>query len=462
MRRWRLLNGLVAWAGVSLLCATPVALAVGPSVVERTLSSGATVLVSEQPELPIVVMIALLDAGSRRDPEGRFGLANLTAMTLTEGAGGRSANDIAAAIEFVGGALSAAANVDYTTVSLRVLRKDFDVGLELFADVLLQPSFVDGELARAREATLATLREDEDDPTSVAGRAFSKELYGPHPYAHPVRGDAESVAALDRGSVLDFYRTYYGPRGAVIVVVGDVRVDDVEARLAASLRGWRPRPRPRLKVTEPEVSGPRRIEIDRPVTQASVVIGQRGVARSNPDYEALSVVNYVLGGGGFSSRLMNKIRSEAGLVYSVSSYFSGGQLPGSFRVIMQTKNESVAQAIAMARDEIEKVHDHGISQDELDDAKRYLTGSFPLGLDSDREIAGYLASTWFLGLGRDAAEHYLQKIEAVSLEDARRVAKQYLAPNSLLEVVVADLAKTRGTPRVKTGAVGAAIESELP
>jgi len=462
VRRWPLLNGLAAWVVGLSACTATAAMAVGPAVVERTLASGATVLVSEQPGLPIVVMIALLDAGSRRDPEGSFGLANLTAMTLTEGAAGRSANQIAAAIEFVGGGLSASANVDYATVSLRVLRKDLDVGLELFADVLLQPSFAEAEIARAREATVATLRENEDDPTSVAAHAFSRELYGPHPYAHPVRGVADSVAAIDRDSVQDFYRTYYGPRGAVIVVVGDVRVDDVEARLATALRGWHRRPQTALRVAEPEVSGSRRIEIDRPVTQASVVIGHRGVARSNPDYEALTVVNYVLGGGGFSSRLMEKIRSEAGLVYSVSSYFSGGQLPGSFRVIMQTKNESLEQAIAMARAEIEKVRDHGITRDELDDAKRYLTGSFPLGLDSDREIAAYLASTWFLGLGSDAAERYLQKIEAVSLEDARRVAAEYLHPDALLEVVVADIAKTRVTPRPVTGAADAGGESESP
>lgn len=417
--------------------------AVGPEVVRRTLPNGATLLVSEQHGLPIVQMTAILDAGSRRDPENVFGLAHLTADTLTEGAGGRSANEIAAAIELIGGGLSAAAGVDYATVSVRMLRKDLETGLEIFADVLLEPAFDADELERAREATLASLRAVEDDSTEVANREFGRVLYGPHPYAHPVEGDSEAVAAITTDDLRRFYEAHYAPERAAIVVVGDVTAEDVERRLTAALGAWRARSAPPPLRADAPPDAARRVDIDRPVTQASIVIGHRGVARSAPDFEAIEVMNYVLGGGGFSSRLMERIRNQAGLVYSVSSYFSGGALPGSFRVIMQTKNESVPEAIALARAEIESIRAQGITAAELDDAKRYLTGSFPLSLDSNAEIAAFLARAWFLGLGPDAAETYLEKIEAVTLEDVRRVSGAHLRPDDLLVVVVADRAKVK-------------------
>ena len=417
------------------------AVAVGPAVVERTLTSGAELLVSEQRGLPVVIVVAILDAGSRRDPGGKLGLAHLTADTLTEGTAKRSATDIAEAIEFVGGSLSSGANVDYATVSLRVLRKDLDVGIDLFADVLLNPSFPEDELSRSRQSTLASLRSAEDNPTTVARRAFSRELYGQHPYAHPPEGTPESVAALDRASVRSFFEKHYGPQGAGLVVVGDIGVDEIQEKLDRALAGWRQRLRGSQLVAPTVVDVARRVQIDRPVTQASVVMGHSGVSRDNPDYEALTVLNYVLGGGGFSSRLVEKIRTEAGLVYSVSSYFSGGQLPGSFRVGMQTKNESVSQAVELARAEIVRISTDGVSEQELSDAVRYLTGSFPLSLDSNSEIASYLASTWFLGQGVDAADEYLRKISAVTRQDVRRVAAKYLQPEALLEVIVADLGK---------------------
>jgi zinc protease len=435
VRLWRLLPVLL----LPLPCA-----AVGPQVAQRALPNGATLLVSEQHGLPIVQVTAILDAGSRRDPEGAFGLANLTADTLTEGAGGRSANEIAAAIELIGGGLSANAGVDYATVSVRVLRKDLDTGLELLADVLLEPEFPADELERGREATLAALRAVEDDSTEVANREFSRALYGPHPYAHPVEGEPASVAAISTADLRRFYEAHYVPERSALVVVGDVEVDDIERRLAAALAAWPARPLAPLVDVGTDSGAARRIEIDRPVTQAGIVMGHRGVPRSSPDFEAIEVMNYVLGGGGFSSRLMEKIRNRAGLVYSVSSYFSGGELPGSFRVIMQTKNESVAEAIALARAEIEAMRADGITAAELEDAKRYLTGSFPLSLDSNAEIAAFLARAWFLGLGPDAAETYLEKIEAVSREDVRRVAATHLRPEDLLVVVVADLAKAKG------------------
>ncbi len=423
-------------AALLLLLHVP-ARALGPVIQESRLVNGAALLVSEQNALPIVQIVVLVDAGSRRDPAPHFGLANLVADTLVEGTRTRSATEIAAAIELIGGSLSASAGVDYATVSLRVLRKDLDTGIDLLADVLLHPTFPEEEIARSRDSILAGLRSAEDNPTHVAGREFSRILYGDHPYGHPVAGLPESVIAIDRTAVLRFYRELYTAAAAAVVVVGDVVSDDIERRLERALGDWpRGAVAPIGKRLHSRADAAERVVIERSVSQASIVMGHSGVARSNPDFVALEVVNYVLGGGGFSSRMMEKIRNQAGLVYSVSSYFSGGQLPGSFRVIMQTKNESVEQAIALARTEIAKMHESGISAEELADAKRYLSGSFPLSLDSNGEIASFVARTWFLGQGLDAAARYIREIEAVSEADVRRVAARYLRPEALLEVVV--------------------------
>jgi zinc protease len=183
------------------------------------------------------------------------------------------------------------------------------------------------------------------------------------------------------------------------------------------------------------------VRIDKPVSQASIVLGHRGIARSNPDYEAISVMSYILGSGGFSSRLMDSIRTRSGLAYSVGSFFAANQYPGSLQIVMQTKNESAAEAIRLARAEVVRIRDEPVSEAELNDAKRYLTGSFPLRLDSNAKIIDFIAQISFYGLGLDYAERYIERVNAVRIEDVQRVARQYLHPDDLIEVVVANLAQ---------------------
>jgi len=420
--------------------------ALGPVVVQETLPNGAALLVSEQRGLPLVLIRLVLDAGARRDPAGQGGLAQLTADLLTEGTAARSAQEIKDAVDFVGASLSVSADQDYAIVALQVLRKDLDTGLALLADVLLHPAFAADELARRREAVLASIRDDEDDPTSVAQKAFQRALFGDTPYGHPVEGTAESVARITRPAVRDFFARHYGPGGAAIVVVGDLSPGEARAAIDRVLTGWRGSAQaPFVFPPLPEAAA-QTIRIDRPVTQAGIVMGQLGIARDNPDFETIAVMNYLLGGGGFSSRLMDSIRTQAGLAYSVSSVFAAGKSPGPFEIVMQTKNASVGDAIARARQEVQRLRDEPVSVEELDEARRYLTGSYPLRLDSNAKIADFIAQTWFFGLGTDYADVYIERVNAVSREDVQRVARQYLQPERFIEVIVADAAAAAAQP----------------
>jgi zinc protease len=409
----------------------------------RVLTNGAVLLVSEQRNVPMVVMRLLIDAGARRDPSGKEGLANLTADLLTEGTKTRSATQISDAVDSIGASLNSGAGVDAAQLALTVLSKDLQTGLDILADVLLRPSFPEGEVSRRREAVLASMKASEDDPGYVASRAFTEFLFRDEPYGHLSSGTHEGLNKITRKDIVAFYGDNYRPERTIVTVVGDVAVDQIAALLEKALGSWKgsatapfvypDRPEPKATV----------VKVQRPVTQANIILGHRGIARDNPDYYALEVMNFILGGGGFGSRLLDNIRTKEGLAYSVASGFTAPKSPGSFRVTLQTKNDSAAQAIKLACEEIERIRREPVSDEEIDDAKLYLTGSFPLQLDSNGEIASFLTEIEFFGLGADYAETYPAKINAVTKNDVLRVAQKHLSPSDLSLVAVSDFAHAK-------------------
>ena len=419
--------------------------AAGPAAQRSTLPNGARLIVSEQHVLPMVVIQVLVDAGARRDPQGKDGLASLTADLLTEGTRSKSASQIKEAVDFIGAGLDTSADTDFALSSLTVLSKDLDTGLGLLTDVLLHPTFPDAEVKRRREAALASIRASEDNPGTVAQRAFVAAVFRGEPYGHPVIGTAETVRRLTRADVEGFYKQHYRSDDTIIVVAGDVAAADIEQRLRQALQEWPARGAEPFAYPAATARRPEPVRIEKPITQANILLGHRGVARDNPDYYALTVMNFILGGGGFTSRLLDNIRTKAGLAYSVASYFVAGKSPGSFQISMQTKNESAGDAIARTCSELEHIRREPVSDEELADAKLYLTGSFPLRLDSTAKIAGFLAQVEFFKLGADYADTYVQRINAVSKDDVLRVAQQYLHPDELQLVVVANLDQAKVT-----------------
>lgn len=405
------------------------------------LDNGMVLLTSEQRALPIVSIELLIDAGSRYDEPARDGLANLTARLVTYGTKRRNAVQISDALDFIGASLSARASDDLVNISLTVLKKDLPTGLELLADILTSSVFPQEELNRQKQAIIAAIRAREENPGDIAQRRFNAALYPESPYGRPVEGTESSVKSLEQKNVKEFYERYYRPNRSIMAVVGDVSQQEMIEALNRALRSWRKR-EPSGQLLIPVAAGVSQvIRVNRDLTQANIIMGHDGVARGNPDYYAIQVMNYILGGGGFSSRAMDSVRNQRGLAYSVYSVFESEKSHGNFEFIMQTKNETAHEAIRIVRDEIRKMREQRVTERELNDAKNYLTGSFPLRLDTDRKVASFLAQVEFFQLGLDYPVRYAELIKKVTPEDIERVAKRYLRPDRLVTVIVGNQKK---------------------
>lgn len=417
----------------------------GSPLAEReVLSNNMVLLHAERKALPIVTIVMAVRAGSIAEPPEKAGLAYLTAALLNEGTKKRTSQEISEAIEFVGGSLSASAGTDYTTISLSLLKKDIDLGFDLLSDILMNPVFNEEEIKRKKKITKNWLLQQNEEPGVVASIAFSKAVFGEHPYARQVQGTIESLDLISRQDIIDFHNTFFAPNNAIMSVVGDISRDELKALLNKHLGDWKPKnipssPLPGITTN----NNPTIIKVNRELTQANIILGHLGISRDNPDYYAVLVMNYILGGGGFASRLMDNIRDNKGLAYDVHSYFSASKFSGSFQAGLQTKNESANTAIEEILREIERIRTEPVSDKELQNAKSYLTGSFPLRIDSNSKIAGFSLAVEYHNLGLDYVDKYPSLINAVTQDDILRVAKKYLDTKNYILVVVGNMDKAK-------------------
>lgn len=409
-----------------------------PPIEKTTLANGLKVIVIEHHELPVVAFRMVFKTGSAGDPTGKAGLADLTAGLLRKGTESRTATQIAEQIDFVGGGLGAGSGRDATYATCKVLKKHFDVGLDLLSDIILNPTFADDEIERLRKQTLAAIKQQKDNPGSVAEEKFREFLFGDHPYGRPSEGTETSVATLTRDDIVNFHQNYYVPNNAVLAVVGDVTYKDVMNKVQAKLSGWEgAQITPPGYVQPPAVEGYQILLVDKPdLTQTYIKVGHLGIKRDNPDYFALKVMNYILGGGGFSSRMMDEIRSQRGLTYGIGCKFDYNKLRGAYTVSTFTQNDSTAAAIAAIIEQIEKIRAGGVTDKELEDTKSFYTGYFPLQLETPSQIASEILNVELYDLGEDYLKNYRENINAVTKADIKRVAQKYLDPQNLKLVVV--------------------------
>ncbi len=408
------------------------------------LDNGMVLMLSEKHEIPMVTINMVIKAGNMAAPSDQPGLAALTAALLTQGTTKRSAGQINQEIDFIGGSLSTSAADDFASANLRVLKKDIGTGLDLLSDVLMNPSFEQKEIDRKVRESLAEIQRQKQEPGIVASQAFAKAVFGDHPYGRTNDDVAAYYSRLIRQDIVDFYSTRYGPNNAIIAVVGDVTEKEIVFLLNDYFKAWGKKAQPLPTIVQPAVIDKTVIQIiDKNVAQANINLGHIGISRENPDFYAVSVMNYILGGGGFSSRLMDNIRDNKGLAYDVHSLFSVQKEPGVFMVAIQTKNESAGDVIAEAQKEIRRIQVDLVSKKELDEAKAYLTGNFPLRMDTYAKIAGMLTSIEMYNLGLDYVQKYPTLINGVTREDIRRVANRYLHPDRMVIIVVANEEKAK-------------------
>jgi zinc protease len=414
-----------------------------PPVQRMELPNGLVVIVLEERTLPFVTLTLLADAGSRRDPSGQGGLAHITSKAMLRGTSERSATTIYEELDFMGASLSSSCTQDFATFSLKTLTKDLDKSFGIFLDTLLKPAFPEDEIQRQVEETLGEIRSSEDQPMEVAQRAFRKAIFPDSTYGHPVKGTEESLGKVTRDAVVGFYKTYYHPGHSILTISGDISADEVKNRLIPLLEKWPAGKIPAMPAATPSAQGPTTIEIDRPLTQAGVMIGHGGVERTNPDYYAISVMNFILGGGTFSSRLMEEIRVKRGLAYAIDSSFVFHKNSGAFQIEVQTKNSSVQEVISLSVQQMERIQNEPVSEEELDIAKKYLVGSFPLRFSSQDALNVLFAQIEFFGLGMDYPERYPSLINSITREDVQRVAKTYLHPDKRVVVIVGEVKKDK-------------------
>lgn len=426
----------------STTLAAPVQL---PPYTRATLRNGMVVYIMPSRRLPLVDFRLVVRAGSVNDPAGKEGVASLTADLLTQGAGARNARQIAADIAFVGGSLEAGADLEQILVTCEVLKKDFGIGLELLRDVTARPTFPAEEFARKKDEALGAIASEKDDPATVANNALGPFLLGKSPLAHPTIGWEKSVGSLERSDVAAFHAAQFRPDNAMLAVVGDVDEAAVLAELEKAFSDWRASgPKPRDAYTAAlQGRGHRVLIVDKPeVTQTQIRLACVGVPRNHPDYFPILVANTILGAG-FTSRLVNEIRVVQGLTYGISSRFDMFRNGGTFRIVTFTKNETARKTIDETIKVVKKLLDQGPSEEELEKARRYLTGQFPLGLQAPDALATQLLDIEFYALDPRYVETFNDRVNGVTMTDARRALKSYFCVDDFKIVVVSnpDVAK---------------------
>jgi|AntDeeMinimDraft_5_1070356.scaffolds.fasta_scaffold00436_20 zinc protease len=432
---------------LTLVLATGPALA-APEIEQWTTDNGARVLFVQAPEIPMVDARVTFDAGSARDGDTP-GIARLTSNLLMSGTEERDTDEVARALEREGAEVSTGSARDMAWIKLRSLSEAerLDPVASLVGELLAGPAFPESELDRLVEQQRTGLREQEQSPGGIADKLFREAVYGDHPYGGDPLGTRESLDAIDREAARRFHDEYYVAANANIAIVGDIDIERAKA-LARTLVGDLPAggSAPALPAV-PELEEDRTIEEPFPSTQAHVKTGRPGVARGYEHWPALYVANHVLGGGGFTSRLYEEVRSKRGLVYGVYSHFSPMAQTGPFQIQLQTRGDQVDQALEVVHDVFNRFHSKGPSAEEVEDSILNITGGFPLQIDSNDDITGYLAMMGFYGLPADYLERFPEEVREVDADSAHAAFLDALGQRPRVTVIVGgDRARDGGNP----------------
>ena len=408
----------------------------GPQIQHWVAPTGARVYFVESRTLPILDVKIDFHAGGAHAPAGKAGLASLTNGLLDAGIPDMDEEQISARLVDLGARMSSGADHDGASVTLRTLSSEEEMtgALKLLRAVLSAPTFPEAVLAREKTRSIESLKDAETRPDSIAGKRFTAAIYGDHPYGRIAT--PESMGQITRDDVVAFHKARYVAHGAVVSIIGNVSRSEAEAiamQLTEALpQGSAPAPLP--AVTLP---GQETIKVAHPATQAHIHVGLPAIERSHPDYFALLVGNYTLGGGGFVSRLMQEVREKRGYAYSVSSYFAPRLLPGPFDIGLQTKRDQAQDALKVVDDVLGAFLDKGPTAEELAAAKKNLIDGQALRIDSNAKLLGYLSAIGFYGLPLDYLDRFPRQVDAVTRDDVKAAFQRHVKPGHLVTVIVA-------------------------
>jgi len=438
----RLLRRLAAAAfGAAALLAGSVAQAAIP-IESWTASTGAKVFFVPSPSIPMLDVNIDFDAGSRYDPPGKSGLATLTAALLDKGANAqdgqpaRNEAQIADAFADTGADFGGAAGGDRGGIGLRTLTAspEREQSLRLAGQLIKAPAYPDAVVAREKQRLITAIREGDTRPGVIADKTLSKAIYPTHPYG--VAATPESVGSITRDDLLKFWRDNYTARRAVVTLIGAIDRKQAE-QIAEDMTRGLPEGTAAPKLPDVQMTIPASEKrIPHPAQQASVAIGAPAIARGDPDYFALLVGNYVLGGGGFSSRLTDQVREKRGLTYGVDSYFAPSKQPGPFSIALQTKKENTNEALGLVRQILAQYVAQGPTDAELKAAKDNLVNGFPLRIDSNRKLLTNVANIGWYGLPLDYLDTWTAQINKVTRDQVRAAFQRHVHPDAMATVIV--------------------------
>ena len=431
---------LVEWALV-LACAVAASTAQATLPIQQwQTTTGARVLFVETHDLPMLDLAVDFPAGASRDAPDKSGAASLTLGLMRSGAAEFGEDEISERLANIGADMSGRFDMDRAGYGLRSLSsaRERDEALGLLAAVLQKPTFPKQIFEREQQRVLAGLREAETKPEVLADREFKHLLYGAHPYSQRGSGEVETVAKLRREDLVDFYRGHFTAEDAVVSIIGDLTRSEAGAIAEQLTAGLSRRSQP-LPVLPPvaQLNTAQTSRIAHPATQAHILIGQPGIKRLDPDYFALFLGNYVLGGGGFASRLNDEIRQKRGYAYSTYSYFNPLALEGPFQIAVQTKKDTAEDALKVAQETLARFVAEGPTPQELDAAKQNIVGGFPLRIDSNKKIQEYLSIIGFYRLPLTYLDDFPVQIERVTLEQIKDAWRRRIHPEHMVTVVVA-------------------------
>lgn len=407
----------------------------GVTVQELTSPGGQPFWLVEEPSIPIVAVELSFRGGSWLDPEGREGLARLTMSLLEEGAGDLDAVAFETRASEISARMGFSAGRDTSSVSARFLTDTLDEGIDLLVLALTQPRFDPEPVERVRRQILSGIAQGETDPDTIMRRAWAERAYPGHPYSRRSSGTVDSVQAIAASDIAAMHARLLTREGTHVAIVGAISADKA-AEIVDRLIGGLPADGS-AEVPDVETDPPVGIHvIQEAVPQSVALLGHRGLRRTDPDYIPAFVMNHILGGGGFSSRLTQEVRVKRGLAYGVYSYLTESEGSELIMASVSTENARISESIQVIKDEWARMAAEGATPEELSAAKTYLTGSFPLRFDSNAKIAGFLIFLQREGLGSDYIERRNGLIEAVTVEDIARVAERLLKPEALSVVVV--------------------------
>jgi zinc protease len=402
----------------------------------QTLPNGLQVVVVLHHEQPAVTMRLLVRAGSASDPKDKLGLARLTASLLDQGTTTKSAQEMNDAIDFLGGAMGASAGTDLTFAHMVVMKDSFETGMRMLSEMARHPAFAASEIERQRQQTVSSLRVSLEDPEYIANSVFDRLVYGFHPYGLPDIGTADTLGSITRNDIVAFHQRYFAPNNAILAVVGDVGLEEAFSMVKKIFGDWERRDVPSQKYSDPPDPTRRVVIVNKPdAVQTELRVGHIGIQRNHPDYMAVNLAVRILGGEG-SNRLHQVLRTERGLTYGAQANMDALKETGDFQAETNTRSDATGEVLRLIVDEFWRMQRDRVGTIELDNAKAYLTGSFPLTIETPDSIAMQVVTVLFYGLPLQELQTFRERVNAVTVDDIQRVSQKYLRPDRLSVVLV--------------------------